>query len=566
MVSEEKYIVGLRKHIFAAPNAKISMLIFIVAAFVVAYPFHQSVYDVVLLFIAPYLLASALDYLTIRFLRIYFPMSRVSMLNIFAFAVAYIQFVIIYHFFGFYMGFYLSFSSVILPRLMIYRTFLSERKYYSLLVSVYYSAIIFLISIIFFSYQLFPFIIASASYVIIGFLMLRISTAPFRREFKEDPLFFISSLVNYMARLGREDVAKLNKFFYGIYEDREVPISTMVFRNKNGVKAVFVAPYIHPGPFGEVGGSDISTKLEKSLGMDNLMVFHTTTTHDNNVATEEDVSKIADAVRELMDGDCESDKMSTPIRFSIGSHGVMAHRFGDYAFVALLPEHAEFDDVELNSGIAIMKSLRGVFKDVMCIDAHNNFDENAQPLSLTRGDVHKIGENMKNLKNEFPIKMGYAAVEFNGHSIGPGGIRAAVFDCKTKLCGYVLVDGNNISQGLRNKIRENLKDLAEVEVFSTDNHVVNVTMMDLNPVGNEDDWDSIVKKSREVVQEAIGNMEYVCVHMRTKWIKLRMAASGQLAKMTDITKESIQVAKFAVPILSVLGFALAFLTFYYFSS
>ncbi|NPA75817.1 MAG: DUF2070 family protein [Euryarchaeota archaeon] len=562
MVSEEKYIVSLRKHIFSAPSPAFSLLVFLGVIGLFSYLLHQNIHDVLLLFIAPYLITIALDYYSIRALRIYFPLNRVSALNLFTFMVAFVQFWILNYLFGFYMGFYLAFSSVIYPRFIIYRTFLSEKKCYSLLVSAYYSIVLIVITLLFLPYSVKSFLAATVVYLIIGYLMIRTSTAPFRREFREDPLFFVSAFINYMARLSKEDLEKLNRFFYGIYEYRKVPISAIVFKNQSGIKAVFLAPYIHPGPFGEVGGSDISTKLEKILNMDNLMVFHTTTTHDNNVATDEDVRKIADTVRRLLDGECEYTEMSDIVRFEVGGHGVMAQRFGQYAFIALLPTRAEFDDVELNTGIMLMHALRDKFRDVMAIDAHNNFNENSLPLTLTQRDAHKIRDALRTLKNKYRIKMGYGAVKFEGHSIGPGGIRAAVFECGTKKCGYVLIDGNNIKEGLTEKIKKAVAELADVEVFSTDNHVVNVTMMDLNPVGTEDNWDKIIESAKAAVQNAIENMEEVCVYMKTEWVELRMAASGQLAKMTDITKESMKVAKIAVPLLSAGGFIISFLIFY----
>ncbi len=561
MVSKEKYIVDLRRHIFKAPRVEVSLGISVAVITGLSYIACGNMVHVLLLFLFPYLMAILLDNVLIRLSSIYFPLNRIVLLNSFSFFVAFFQFLPLNYIFGFTFAFLLSFASVIIPRFMIYRTFLSERKYISYMVSVSYTLSIAVMSVLY-GINIADFAGASLIYLITAMAMIHISTIPYRKEFPGDPLFFVASFVNYMARLGDEDRVKLNGYFHQIYEDREVPVSAMVFKTDEvKVKAVFLAPYIHPGPFGEVGGSDISTKIERALDMNNLMVFHTTTTHDNNIATDEDVSKLINTVREIIHGDCTSQEMSEPARFSAGERRVFAQRFGRFLFLALIPENSEFDDVELDSGLKIMNKLDDEYEGIMCIDAHNSFNKDSEPLKLSEEELDKIAEFGRMLSNKCKIKMGFATAPIQGHSIGPGGIKAAVFECEEKRYAYILIDGNNISPGLRDRIREALGALADAEVFSTDNHVVNMTMMDINPVGNGDDWNKIVDAAVKATMTAMENMENVCVFMRTKNVKLRMASSGQLAKMADVTMSSIAFAKFAIPLLSILGFATSLLLF-----
>ena len=565
MASEEKYIVSLRKHIFTAPHPAVSITVFLITILIFSYLLHPKIWGVISLFLIPYLLVIVLDYYTIKILRIYFPLQRISTLNLFVFIIGFIQFWLFDFLFGFKTGFFLSFASVIYPRFVIYRTFLSERKYSSLLVSSYYSIMIFVMALVYMRIYNFPwlqYIIASLIYLAVGYIMIRTTTAPFRREFKEDPLFFISSFLNYMGRLGYEDRERLDKFFYGIYQNRKVPISAMTFKAGDRIKAVFLAPYIHPGPFGEVGGSNIPNKIAKILNMDNLMVFHTTTTHDNNIANEEDVQKIAMVVKHLISGGCEYSEMSDMYRVKVGGHHALIQAFGDYAFVGLVPENCEFDDVELNTGLMIMESINRWFRGVMAIDAHNNFNENSLPLSLLGSDLNELKKLAPDLKKNSEIRMGFASRKCPGHSIGPGGIRGAVFNYNGKKIAYLLIDGNNIKKGLRDRIRTEISNIDELEVFSTDNHVVNTTVMDMNPIGTEDSWDEIISVCKEVVNDAIGNIEKVCVNMKTNWVELRMASRGQLERITSITKESVKVAKIAVPVLSISAFLVSFVVFF----
>ena len=564
MPNEEKYVVSLRRHVFRAPHPLISVSVFVLVLLIFSYLVHPRLMDIFLLFFLPYVIVSFLDYASIKCLRIYFPLRRIANLNLVVFLISFVLFWIFRFFFSFQFSFFLAFAFPVYLRYMVYRTFLAEKKNFTMVVASYYNVTIFLIS--WFYLPSFPwaqFIIASVIYSVFSYLFIKSTTSIFRREFREDPLFFISSFLNYLGRFAKEDEKRLNRFFYEFYVDRKVPVSVMVFKGKEGIKGVFVAPYMHPGPFGEVGGSNIPNKLASILNMDNLIVFHTTTTHDNNIATDEDVEKIANAVKEMLNGKCEYSEFSDAKRGKIDGVKYFAQRFGDYAFISLLPENAQFDDVELNTGLAIIKAAKKELKDAMTIDSHNCFDENAVPLSLTPMDVMEIEKDLKSLKPDRKIKMGFSHVEFDGKSIGPGGIRAAVFEYGSKRIAYILMDGNNIKKGLRGKIRGEIKNVDEVELFSTDNHIVNMSMMDLNPVGQSDSWDSIVAACQEAVNHALENLEEVCMYMKTKYVELRMASAGNLKKMTSVTKESVSRAKIAALVSFTMGFLLSFLTFYF---
>ena len=561
----EKYVIMLRNYLFRAPNMGISFLIFLIIIGFFSYLLHPDIYEVTLLFISPYILTSAADYLIIKSIKVYFPVRRIATLNLLVFAISFFEMWLFMFFFPFPFSFYLASSFIIYLRFVIYRVFLSGKNVASGLISLNYNIIIALFSL--FYLQLFlPWIIPySLSVVIYGFmalLLLRTSTSKFRREFREDPFFFLSSFINYLARYERIDKERMDKFFKSIYEKRVTPVSTMVFKNKRGRKFSFVFPYVHPGPFGEVGGSDIPNKLEKYMGVNNLFVFHTTSTHDDNIATEEDVKKIGDAVRESLNCDCRYTKFSDLHRFKVNNVNVGVQIFGKYPLVFLIPTEDVFDDVELRTGLMIRRKINTNYEDSAVIDAHNNFDENAVPLSLTTADASIIRRYVKGIKVDKDIRAGFAMKKINGKSIGPGGVRAAVFSYGDKKIAYILMDGNNIKIGLRDKIREELKDMVdEVEVFSTDNHIVNLSLVDLNPIGDKDDWEMLINACREAVKEAISNIEDLCVCMSTRNVEINMASHGELEKLTTITRVSVGTAKWFAPLSIILGSFLSFLAF-----
>lgn len=561
----EKYMLSLRRHLFTTPRCEITALISILFIILASFLISWNLRETLLLFAIPYILVNLLDFVLVKVARIYFPARRIITINLLMFTFGILQMVILRLFFPFEFSLFLSFSFSVFTRFLVYLVFMRKSKILGLITALNYNTIYAIISLIYYPEYLPSFLLSTLIYTVMACLLLKVSVARFIREFSEDPLWFLSTFINYLSNATEDNVHHLNKFFESIYTKRRVPISTMIFWKGNKPKAVFVFPYIHPGPFGNVGGSNITEKLRKFTGYENLLVFHTTTTHDNNVASDEDVKKIADVIKRAIEmGEKEEkyDRISKALRFKVDGFEVWAQRIGNYPVVALLPTLSIFDDVDLNAGLSLRRRLKKKFDDAAIIDAHNNFDENALPLTLTAKDMQDIVRRIVELKDDYPLRIGFAQGSLRGKSIGPDGIKVAVFEYDGKRIAYILLDGNNVKRGLRKKIREEVIGLVdEVEVFSTDNHIVNYDIMDLNPFGDRDDWKIIIDKIKDTVKRAIENIEDVEVSMHTEVVEMTMARRGQLQKMTDITKEAIKTVKIAAPLTLASGFFLSLLSF-----
>jgi putative membrane protein len=81
---------------------------------------------------------------------------------------------------------------------------------------------------------------------------------------------------------------------------------------------------------------------------------------------------------------------------------------------------------------------------------------------------------------------------------------------------YVLVDGNNMEPGLRDRIVDALADYVdESEVMTTDTHIVNTVEAD-NQVGAVIDHDDLVALVSSLVEEALDDREPVSAGMATE--------------------------------------------------
>jgi len=564
---EEKYVLNLRKHLpKKTPSFTFTFILSTLFILFFSYITSLDFMKAFLLFAVPYILITFIDYAIIRLSNIYFPINRISSLNILVFFFSLLLFILFRIIFPFFFSFFLAFSSLIYGRHLIYYVFLHNRKYLKYSMSLFYNILYLTISLIFFREYALPYAISTLIYWMAANLILKFSVSRFIKEFGENPLWFISSFINYLAKKDRdcEDVHDINGFFKKIYTKREVPVTLLGFHRKDGsLKTLFVFPYIHPGPFGNVGGSNLPNKLEKYTGLKNLMVFHTTTTHDDNIATEEDVKKIAKIVSEYKSKEKYS-RMSDLKRFTVENIDIALQIFGKCPLIFLLPTGYVFDDVDFRTGMSIRRKLIAPWNEVIVVDAHNNFDEDALPLALSVHHINLIKKNLKDILVDKPIKMGYGSKTFEGRSIGPGGVKVAVFLYGEKKIAYILLDGNNIKRGLRDRIRERaLKIVDDAEVFSTDNHIVNYDFLDLNPVGDKDNWDNIIANVEVALKEALRNVEVVYVDTYTKKVVLNMATRGQLHKITEITKMSVGRAKIVAPLSLLLSILFSILLFIY---
>jgi putative membrane protein len=90
--------------------------------------------------------------------------------------------------------------------------------------------------------------------------------------------------------------------------------------------------------------------------------------------------------------------------------------------------------------------------------------------------------------------------------IGPLGVRAAVTRVDGDTTAYVLVDGNNMEPGLRERIVEEVTGVDRLEVVTSDTHIVN-RVEAVNQVGEALPQDELGTLIDDLVHEALEDCE-----------------------------------------------------------
>jgi putative membrane protein len=332
-------------------------------------------------------------------------------------------------------------------------------------------------------------------------------------------------------------------------------------------KARFVLPMIHPGPMGEIGGGNFPERLaRRTEGL--AFPPHATAGHDFNLVTEREVDTVLDAAAAALD-DIEYAREGTrSVRTTAGEAKVLGQSFGDDAVLVntYAPGHA--DDVEYAVGLSAAAEARTAgLDDVMLVDAHNcNYGLEAteigqiSPGSQRSFDMISAAGAAGEALEAAPrgsVRLGVAWDPTDwvpADGIGPLGIRVAVLEVAGQTTAYVLVDGNNMAPGLRDRIVDTLTAgggrveiespvradgagpgsgpggggtaaagptgpdapaVDAVEVMTTDTHIVN-TVQATNRVGSAVDHDEVVSIVRRLTTEALADREPVEAGMATE--------------------------------------------------
>jgi len=341
------------------------------------------------------------------------------------------------------------------------------------------------------------------------------------------------------------------------------------------MRALWLVPSVHPGPFGTLGGSDLPAKLRKELdgGIENLMVFRGAATHDQNPASDGDVRAIAAAVREGVKCLSFSSEAGPFVRYRGERVAVCAQLLGR----SIVAVHTSAPDPTDDIDHAIGKMVEGTFErrgfwPALFVDAHNCLErgggavhsgsfEAVELLRKAEEAASSTKGTSRGLRAGFASTAGFSK---DKDGIGAQGIQVAVLEAGGKKAAYILFDGNNMVKGLREKVLEAVKGTVdEAEVFTTDNHCVHATMGGYNPVGAKYSPEELARKARNAVDYALAHMEDVEVGASSVSAKIKVFGPGNTARLTTAINSTVAILRTAVTVCLLGAFLGAFALFYF---
>jgi Predicted membrane protein len=561
----QKTFSDLTRFVKKAPSIRITIVILVI---VFAIEFLRT-FDIVEAFLL-IAVSSVISILIDRYLSKQFHSSLNLRKNVFLLAISMVIFYILYLILEFIFPFFktqniaisLSFTSFF--RFLVFYVYLSDDDRVN-----YLSSLAFPLSFIpfFVFYSDYTVLIEEIVYGLIStylaYLFIMKSTSVFRKKFNEEPRDLIKFFL-YSATTSRYNSSG-DRFFSKLYsEKRTVPVNFVRIQDHNGKdKCTFVFPYIHPGPFGKSGTSNLPQRLQDKMnGMGgDLMVFHTSTTNSNNCSGERDIEIIASAIKEVWEGGSKSSVMSIISSRRSSDIIIDGVKFGNFGFIALNPDGRSFDDIDLAEGQRIMKRIRDQLNlNFDVLDAQNNFVHGGESLSDVSPYMDSIEAFVAQFGDDYKARVGYARGHISSKATGPLGVQACVFDYGTKKMGILLTDSNNITGTLMKRIRAETSSMLDyLAIYTTDNHIVNQRSLDMNPLGEKDSIKVITAEIVDIIKKAAEDCEDVTFIQGGTHVTVSMGSESSYKDLMDTVFMSVRRAKFFAALTVSLVFLIPFI-------
>jgi putative membrane protein len=357
-------------------------------------------------------------------------------------------------------------------------------------------------------------------------------------------------------------------------EESDVEIRTFRFGSENQNGTVIV-PFFHPGPFKDIGSSKLPTRIAVEFLKQGVfpVVFHSPTTHDKDLILKNDCER----VMETIFTDDMSPGSSKAYPMVIGKSGnitVTAQIFDETPLVVISRAPLSTEDLPENINTLCMEKLAEMgYSDGAIVDAHNSMVANV--TELTEEDAKDIdnalGKAMDIAKGvgQGILTVGFSNTRLDSYSIKEGIGEAGIMTMVTEVNGlkgaFVSVDGNNMVVGLRDKIKEALKEIGYecAEITTTDTHVVTGHTMGEGyfPLGKAIPETVLLEKIVKAVVEADSRKAECSVKFSKRKVEsVYLLGNRGIENLWRVTHDTMKVARRRlVVLLFLLIFTGAFL-------
>ena len=371
---------------------------------------------------------------------------------------------------------------------------------------------------------------------------------------------FKAFLLNWVTDLNQP----LEKYLEEMGEDTNIKVSLLKF-DSSKPKAAILLPLVHPGPFKNIGSSLLPSilkhRFEKEFNCDACVPLGILG-HELDLASQTQNYKIVSHIIASANFSATKAFASQSVRVQEGVANVICQLFGDtvLASFSLAPKTTEDLPQELGNIVSAEAKKYGL-KHAIVINAHNSLndvidtEDNVFALQVA---ASKCLQKVASLPTS-PFMVGSATVyakEFTlKQGMGAGGITALSFEVDKQKTVYVVIDGNNMISGLREKILEHLVSLGfdQSEVFTTDTHSVSALVTGrrgYHPIGEIMDQDVLLRYIGEAAKKAKDNFEAAKVGYKSFTVpRVRVIGTEHLNSISTLVDKSIAKAKqMAIPI------------------
>jgi putative membrane protein len=359
--------------------------------------------------------------------------------------------------------------------------------------------------------------------------------------------------------------------------DVDVEVSLLKF-DSSKPKAAIIVPLVHPGPFKNIGSSLLPSLLKQEFEKEyccEACVPLGLLGHELDAASQSQNYKIIDQVLASAKFASSIDTATPFVKVSEDFVTASCQIFGKTALLSftLAPKTTEDLPQELGSIVREEAAKLGL-EFAILVNAHNSLTRSVEieaSIDMLKNVASKCLQ-MAVSQESYSFEVGSATVypsEFTlKDGMGAGGITAIVVKVAEQKTAYIVIDGNNMVSGLREKILTSLSSAGfqESEIFTTDTHAVSAVVVGrrgYHPIGEAIDQETLINHISIVARKAADQLETCKAGCRQIVVpKVRVIGGECLNFMTVLVDKTLQKAKrIIVPIFGVEGLILLLLLF-----
>ena len=369
--------------------------------------------------------------------------------------------------------------------------------------------------------------------------------------------------------------APLEKYLEEMGEDADISVTLLKF-DAAKTKAAIIVSQVHPGPFKNIGSSILPSLLKREVEKEfggSVCVPLGLLGHESDLASQAENFKIVENVIANAKFESKTSLASPFIRVNEGVATASCQIFGDTAFLSFTLSPKTTEDLPQELGRIVAEEAKKLgLQNAVVVNCHNcltSIVDTVEHLDELQRSAFKCLQKAVALPTK-PFIVGSHTIfplEFTlKDGMGAGGITAIVIQVENQKIAYVVIDGNNMAPGLREKILTRLSvwGFAASEVFTTDTHAVTASItggQGYHPVGEAMDHELLIQYITQAAKKAEANLESCTAGCRTFIVpQVRVIGEERLKSITTLVDKTIIKAKRIVaPIFGVEGLVLILL-------
>ena len=407
-------------------------------------------------------------------------------------------------------------------------------------------------------------LVASIIFVLAIYAFIKIIASPFKKNLGIGVLDLLSLFIAHL----NEGSNSLEGLFENMSETIDTVVTFVSFKNENGIKSLFISPSVHPGPLGDLGGSNMPTILANKF--DHFtMVAHGPSTHDFNPIAVSEIDKIENSVKKGLKRAKYSNTASKFVRYTCEKANIGVQFFNDGMIILSTFAPEAVDDIEFGVGLTMMTQSRNRCKveNSIIVDCHNSFTPESGEVLPGNAEVFQLIDVIDSIdpnQEKYDIKVGCSYNNMGNlgkqEGIGESGLKTMIVEVENQRTAYVLFDSNNMERGFRQEIMDAVSDLEidEIEVMTTDTHTVNTLAAGYNPVGTVEK-EKIIDYIKLSIMEAINDLEPVEVGTNTERIlDLKTFGPNNSTELISTISSIVAVSKIIAPLTFIVAIIFVF--------